>query len=70
MPIQQENGFLQQAKKEKHVAKHFVALSTNETEVVKFGIDKANMFPFWDWVGGPLFTLECNRFIYRVNDRL
>ncbi|TMI61542.1 MAG: glucose-6-phosphate isomerase [Bacteroidetes bacterium] len=44
--------FLQQAKKEKHVAKHFVALSTNETEVVKFGIDKANMFPFWDWVGG------------------
>jgi glucose-6-phosphate isomerase len=44
--------FLQKAKKEKHIAKHFVALSTNETEVVKFGIDKANMFPFWDWVGG------------------
>jgi glucose-6-phosphate isomerase len=44
--------FLQEAKKEKHIAKHFVALSTNETEVVKFGIDKANMFPFWDWVGG------------------
>ena len=44
--------FLQRAKKEKHIAKHFVALSTNETEVVKFGIDKANMFPFWDWVGG------------------
>ena len=44
--------FLKHAKKEKHVAKHFVALSTNETEVVKFGIDKANMFPFWDWVGG------------------
>jgi glucose-6-phosphate isomerase len=44
--------FLQSAKKEKFVAKHFVALSTNETEVVKFGIDKQNMFPFWDWVGG------------------
>ena len=34
------------------VAKHFVALSTNEAEVVKFGIDPANMFAFWDWVGG------------------
>jgi glucose-6-phosphate isomerase len=34
------------------VAKHFVAVSTNETEVSKFGIDTANMFPFWDWVGG------------------
>ncbi|HTR28524.1 MAG TPA: glucose-6-phosphate isomerase [Puia sp.] len=44
--------FLQAAKDEKQVAKHFVALSTNEKEVVKFGIDKANMFEFWDWVGG------------------
>ncbi len=44
--------FLQAAKDEKHVAKHFVALSTNEKEVVAFGIDKANMFAFWDWVGG------------------
>ena len=35
-----------------HVAKHFVALSTNEKEVKKFGIDPANMFEFWDWVGG------------------
>jgi len=34
------------------VAKHFVAVSTNTAEVVKFGIDKANMFEFWDWVGG------------------
>jgi glucose-6-phosphate isomerase len=34
------------------VAKHFVAISTNEQEVVKFGIDKENMFEFWDWVGG------------------
>jgi glucose-6-phosphate isomerase len=32
--------------------KHFVAVSTNTTEVAKFGIDTANMFPFWDWVGG------------------
>jgi len=34
------------------VAKHFVALSTNAEEVSKFGIDTANMFEFWDWVGG------------------
>ncbi len=34
------------------VAKHFVAVSTNEKEVAKFGIDTANMFGFWDWVGG------------------
>ncbi len=44
--------FLRHAIDETHVAKHFVALSTNEKEVVKFGIDKANMFEFWDWVGG------------------
>jgi glucose-6-phosphate isomerase len=37
---------------EKAVAKHFVAVSTNEAEVSKFGIDTANMFEFWDWVGG------------------
>jgi glucose-6-phosphate isomerase len=37
---------------EKAVAKHFVAVSTNEAEVTKFGIDTANMFGFWDWVGG------------------
>lgn len=34
------------------VARHFVAVSTNEKEVAKFGIDTANMFGFWDWVGG------------------
>jgi glucose-6-phosphate isomerase len=44
--------FLEHAIDEKHVAKHFVALSTNEPEVVKFGINKKNMFGFWDWVGG------------------
>ena len=37
---------------EKSVAKHFVAVSTNATEVARFGIDTANMFGFWDWVGG------------------
>src|ERR1700756_1839105 len=37
---------------EKAVAKHFVAVSTNGAEVAKFGIDTANMFGFWDWVGG------------------
>jgi len=39
-------------KDEKAVAKHFVAVSTNAEEVTKFGIDTANMFGFWDWVGG------------------
>ena len=37
---------------EKSIAKHFVAVSTNSAEVAKFGIDTANMFEFWDWVGG------------------
>ena len=37
---------------ERSVARHFVAVSTNAAEVSKFGIDTANMFPFWDWVGG------------------
>lgn len=36
----------------KHIAKHFVALSTNTPAVTAFGIDAANMFKFWDWVGG------------------
>src|SRR5947207_583230 len=44
--------FLKKAKDEKYIASHFVALSNNEKEVVKFGIDKKNMFEFWDWVGG------------------
>jgi len=44
--------FLKSAKDEAHIAKHFVALSTNEKDVIKFGIDKENMFVFWDWVGG------------------
>ncbi|HYN54840.1 MAG TPA: glucose-6-phosphate isomerase [Methylotenera sp.] len=44
--------FLAAAKDEAHVAKHFVALSTNAKAVQEFGIDIANMFAFWDWVGG------------------
>lgn len=44
--------FLQTAIEEAHIAKHFVALSTNTKAVVAFGIDAANMFQFWDWVGG------------------
>jgi len=44
--------FLGNAKDEKAVAKHFVALSTNAKAVEAFGIDPANMFEFWDWVGG------------------
>ncbi len=44
--------FLENAKEEKHIAKHFVAASTNEEGVTEFGIDPKNMFEFWDWVGG------------------
>ncbi|WP_353719532.1 glucose-6-phosphate isomerase [Dyadobacter sp. 676] len=46
------NWFLEKASDEEHVKKHFVAISTNRTEVEKFGIDPENMFGFWDWVGG------------------
>ena len=44
--------FLDHAGEEGHIAKHFVAASTNREEVTKFGIDPMNMFEFWDWVGG------------------
>ena len=44
--------FLEAAKDEAAVARHFAAMSTNASEVSKFGIDTANMFEFWDWVGG------------------
>ena len=44
--------FLTAAVDAQHVAKHFVALSTNGKAVSEFGIDTANMFEFWDWVGG------------------
>lgn len=46
------NWFLETAKDEAVVAKHFVALSTNARAVAEFGIDTDNMFAFWDWVGG------------------
>jgi glucose-6-phosphate isomerase len=44
--------FLEKAKDPRYVARHFVAISTNAEAVEKFGIDKENMFVFWDWVGG------------------
>ncbi len=44
--------FLAQAQAEAHIARHFVAVSTNGEAVAEFGIDPANMFEFWDWVGG------------------
>ena len=44
--------FLDSAKDEAMIAKHFAALSTNEEKVAEFGIDTDNMFEFWDWVGG------------------
>lgn len=47
-----KDWFLKTAKLESEVAKHFVALSTNQEAVTKFGISQDNMFEFWDWVGG------------------
>lgn len=44
--------FLAQSQAVKHVARHFVAVSTNREAVMDFGIDPANMFEFWNWVGG------------------
>ncbi len=44
--------FLNYAKDQKHIARHFVAISTNTEKVEAFGIDRDNMFTFWDWVGG------------------
>ena len=44
--------FLSSAKEEKHIALHFVALSTNEKDVKAFGVATENMFVFWDWVNG------------------
>jgi len=44
--------FLEKAKNEYYIKKHFVAISTNKTAVEDFGIDPENMFVFWDWVGG------------------
>jgi glucose-6-phosphate isomerase len=44
--------YIDTLKDERAIAKHFVAVSTNAAEVKKFGIDTANMFEFWDWVGG------------------
>lgn len=46
------NWFLNHAKDESHIKRHFVAVSTNEERVRRFGIDTDNMFVFWDWVGG------------------
>ncbi|MDA9761713.1 glucose-6-phosphate isomerase [Desulfobacterales bacterium] len=44
--------FLSQAGDEAHIARHFVAISTNQPAIEKFGIHRDNMFRFWDWVGG------------------
>jgi glucose-6-phosphate isomerase len=44
--------FLEKSGSEQHIAKHFVAVSTHREAVTAFGIDPANMFEFWDWVGG------------------
>lgn len=46
------NWFLSYAQNDEHIAKHFVAVSTNREKVSAFGIDPTNMFEFWDWVGG------------------
>ena len=46
------NWFLKAAQDPKYISQHFVAISTNVEKVKEFGIDPANMFEFWDWVGG------------------
>lgn len=51
--------FLRGGAEEADVARHFVALSTNEAAVRAFGIDPANMFAFWDWVGGRYSLWSC-----------
>ncbi len=50
--VSAKSWFLNYARKPAHVARHFVAISTNAEAVAAFGIDPANMFIFWDWVGG------------------
>ena len=50
--ISAKQWFIERAQNEEHVALHFAALSTNEEKVVAFGINRENMFGFWDWVGG------------------
>ena len=46
------NWFLKNGAKNKDITKHFIAVSTNTEKVVSFGIDKHNIFPMWNWVGG------------------
>ena len=62
--------FLGHAREERHIAKHFVALSTNETAVRDFGIDPVNMFVFWDWVGGRFLPVVLDRALDRARRRL
>lgn len=52
MNAESSRKWLVKALGENSVARHFVAVSTNEAKVAEFGIDTANMFGFWDWVGG------------------
>ncbi len=47
-----KDWLLENAKNQEHIARHFVAVSTNTPKVQEFGIDPQNMFGFWDWVGG------------------
>ena len=59
------SAFLQSSAAAKDIARHFVAVSTNEEAVAAFGIDTANMFHFWDWVRGALFIMV----EYRLTDQ-
>lgn len=52
--------FVERSGDEKHIAKHFVAVSTNKEAVQQFGIDEHNMFEFWDFVGG---AIACGRLL-------
>lgn len=59
--------FLKSASDKAHIAKHFVALSTNKTKVSEFGIPVENMFAFWDWVGGRYSLWSAIGFSIAVN---
>jgi len=62
--------FIKAAKDATCVKKHFVAISTNEAEVRKFGIAPENMFIFWDWGRGQVLSLVSNRTLHRLFHRI
>ena len=62
--------FVEQTGDPAAIPRHFVAISTNASAVEAFGIDRENMFGFWDWVGGALFPLVGYRALHRLRRRV